>query len=270
MSFINIILFSLLFLQSISQEEEGLVQEDYGKCMKANFMGGVTTEDCTDVTSTLESTGDYEGQCCLLSFKTDPLAGIKRMFGEDWKAKIMEQYELDEDLTDEEIIEKIGLKGEQSMCSLLTKVGKNVGLYSMALNSLDGEVTYDCGDGKETFNSKDFIPKTDYEKKNKDMADCGTATDEKTCNKKSSKLITNEAQCCWCEASSIGGMDFGFQNCIGYPTGDLEEYLKNTAKTYNTGEGMGMKMKMTCSCLDKNGKSTSILTNSVTGEIIIE
>jgi hypothetical protein len=64
--------------------------------------------------------------------------------------------------------------------------------------------------------------------------------------------------------------DFGFQNCIGYPTEDLEEYLKNTAKAYNTGEGMGMKMKMTCSCLDKNGKSTSILTNSVTGEIIIE
>lgn len=271
MSSLNIILFSLLFLQSICQEE-GLVQDDYGKCMKANFLGAVTTEDCNEITSTLESTGDYEGQCCRVSYKSDPIETLKKVFGDDWKAKISEQYELDEDLSDEEIIEKIGFKSEQNMCNLLTKIGKNVMLYNVALGAVDGEVVYDCGDGEETFNSKDFIPKTDFEKKNKDMADCTTATDEKTCSKKSSKLVTDEAQCCWCEASSIGDMapNFGFKNCMGLPTEDLEEYLKNQAAAYNTGEGMGMKMKMTCSCLDKNGKSTSILTNSVTGEIIIE
>ncbi len=127
-----------------------------------------------------------------------------------------------------------------------------------------------CGDGEETFNLKDFIPKTDFEKKGKDMADCGTASDEKSCNKKSSKLVTDEAQCCWCETTSIGDMapDFGFQNCMGLPTKEIEDYLKTAGGVYD--EGMGMKTKMTCSCWDKNGKSTSILANSVTGEIIID
>ena len=269
MSFISVILFSLLFLQSTSQEE-GLVQEDYGRCMQTNFMGEVTTEACTKVTETLESTGDYEGQCCRLTFLSDALLAYKRMFGDDWKAKIIEQYELDEDITDDEIREKLGLKNEQNICNFLPKIGKNVGLYTMAISSLDGEVKYDCGDGEETFNSKDFIPETDFEKKNKDMADCGTASDEKSCNKKSSKLITNDAQCCWCEGSSVGDMapNFGFQNCMGYPTKDLEDFLKTRSKGYE-GAGMGMKMKMSCSCLDKNGKSTSILINS-NGDINID
>lgn len=270
MSFIKLLLFSVLFLQ-LSSQEEGLVQTDFAKCMQTNFMGAVTTEDCTVVTDSLESTGDYKGKCCKMTFETDALAAYKRMFGDDWKEKLIEQYELDEDITEDELREKLGLKNEQSMCSLLTKIGKNVGLYTMSLQSLDGKVKYDCGDGEESFNSKDFVPKTDYEKQNKDMADCGTATDEKTCNKKASKLLTDDAQCCWCEASTIGdaAFNFGFQNCMGYPTKNLEQYLNTTAQSYK-GAGMQMKMKMTCSCLDKSGKSTSILTNSATGDIIID
>ena len=272
MSFIKLLLFSLLFLQ-LSSQEEGLVQEDFGKCMQTNFMGAVTTEDCTAVTDLLESTGDYKGQCCRMTFQSDALDAYKRMFGDDWKEKLIEQYELDEDVTDDEIREKLGLKNEQSVCSLLTKIGKNTQLYTMALQSLDGEVTYDCGDGEETFNVKDFAPMTDYEKLNKDMSDCGTAADEKSCNKKASKLLTDGAQCCWCESSTIGNaiFNFGFQNCIGYPTNDLERYLNTTAKNYQGfGMGMTMKMKITCSCLDKSGKSTSILINTATGDIIVD
>ena len=153
MSFIKLLLFSLLFLQ-LSSQEEGLVQEDFGKCMQTNFIGAVTTEDCIVVTDTLESTGDYKGKCCKMTFETDALAAYKRMFGDDWKEKLIEQYELDEDITEDELREKLGLKNEQSMCSLLTKIGKNVGLYTMSLQSLDGKVKYDCGDGEESFNSK--------------------------------------------------------------------------------------------------------------------
>lgn len=58
------------------------------------------------------------------------------------------------------------------------------------------------------------------------------------------------------------------QSCMGYPTKDLEEYLKTQSGNY--GGTMGMKMKMSCSCLDKSGKSTTILTNSATGDITIE
>ena len=58
------------------------------------------------------------------------------------------------------------------------------------------------------------------------------------------------------------------ESCIGYPTKDLEEYIKS--QSGNFGAAMGMKMKMSCSCLDKSGKSTTILTNSATGEITIE
>jgi len=267
MFFINVILFSILFLQSISQEE-GLVKDDVTKCMRVNFLGEATTEACTAVTPTLESTGDYEGKCCKINFVNDPLLTYKRAFGDDWKAKICEQFELDEDLTEDEIREK--LKIEQKICSILTKIGKNLALYNFALASLDGEVKYDCGDGEETFNSKDFIPKTDFEKKNKDMADCGVASDEKSCNKKSSKLVTDDAQCCWCETSSIGDLaqNFGLQNCMGLPIKEIEDYLKTTIGIYD--EGMGMKTKMSCSCLDKKGKSTSILVNSATGEVIID
>lgn len=196
MSFISIILFSLLFLQSTSQEEEGLVQEDFGKCMQLNFMGQVTTEACAEVNPELELTGDYEAKCCRITFLSDALLAYKRMFGDDWKAKLIEQYELDEDITEDEIREKLGLKNEQNMCTLLTKIGKNIALYNMGIASLDGEVKYDCGDGEESFNSKDFIPENDFEKKNKDMADCGTVSDEKSCVKKSAKLVTDEAQCC--------------------------------------------------------------------------
>ena len=114
MPIINVILFSLLFLQSSSQEE-GLVQEDYAKCMQLNFNGAVTTEACTEVITILESTGDYEGQCCRLTFLNDALLAYKRMFGEDWKAKLIEQYELDEDITEDEIREKLGLKKEQNI-----------------------------------------------------------------------------------------------------------------------------------------------------------
>ena len=133
--------------------------------MQLNFMGQVTTETCTEITPDLESTGDYEAQCCRVSFLNDALLAYKRMLGEDWKAKLIEQYELDEDITEDEIREKLGLKNEQSMCSLLTKIGKNTALYGMGISSLDGEVKYDCGDGEETFNAKDFVPETDFEKK---------------------------------------------------------------------------------------------------------
>ena len=77
MSFINIILFSLLILQSTSAEE-GLVKDDATKCMKANFLGEVSTEACTEVTPELESTGDYKGQCCKLTYLNDHYQTLKK------------------------------------------------------------------------------------------------------------------------------------------------------------------------------------------------
>ena len=264
------ILFSILILQSISTEEEDTLSKDIQKCMQPVFTGKVTTEACNEMTESLESTGDFEGKCCKMTLNIDALVGYKRMFGEDWKSKICEEFDLDEDLSEDEIREKLALKNEQNICSVITKIGKNVGLYTVSLQSIDGEVKYDCGDGEETFNSKDFVPTTDFEKTRKDMADCGVPSDEKSCSKKSGKLLTDDAQCCWCDTSSIGGdltPAFSTQMCVGYPTVDLEDMLKGMVES---NQDAGMKIKTECSCLDKKGKSTSILINSSTGEVIIE
>ena len=86
------------------------------------------------------------------------------------------------------------------------------------------------------------------------MADCETVSDWKCCVKKSAKLITDETQCCCCETPSVGDMgpNFSMESWMGYPTKDLEDYLKTTTG----GFGGWMKMKMSFSCFDKNIKST--------------
>lgn len=269
MSILRIILFNILVLQVISLDESTIYTQDVAKCIQPNSLGEITTEKCTSITPSLESTGSFKGQCCRVTYVNDASLSYKKLFGENWKEKVCQIYGLDTDLTENEIIDKLSLGYEQNTCTHFTDTGKNIALYSLSLSAVDGDINYNCGDGEQNFNYKTFVPTYDYEKISKDMADCGHEFDEKNCSKRASKLKTDDIQCCWCESTNLGDEANGYsiQLCNGYTTDGLEDILNNSVESQKKA---GLKNKMTCSCLDRNGKTTNFLYNSITGEVIVE
>ena len=70
---------------------------------------------------------------------------------------------------------------------------------------INGEVKYDCGTGEVIFSAKDYKPTDEDELIDKDYIDCYTEFTEKSCNKRSLKLSSDDSQCCWCEKVSLKG-----------------------------------------------------------------
>ena len=156
-------------------------------------------------------------------------------------------------------------------CTHFINTEINIQLYSLSLETIDGNINYNCGDGEQYFNYKTFLPSNDYEKKAKDRLDCGNEFDEISCYKRASKLKTNDAQCCWCERTILSreGDLTGLYNssCYGYPIDGLNNTLKTDIENQ---QKKGSRNRLICSCLDKNGKTTNFITNSMTDEVIIE
>lgn len=268
MSISRIILFSLLILQTISLDENTIYSQDVAKCNQPNYSGQVTTKNCISITPSLASTGSFEGQCCRVTYTNDALLSYKKVFGENWKETLCQMYGLDTDLSESEIINILSLGYEQNICTHFTYTGMNIALYSLSLSAVDGDVSYNCGDGEQKFNSKTFVPSNENEKISKDMADCGYEFTEKNCYKRANKLITDDIQCCWCETTNLSDAAYGYSNqlCNGYSTNGLDNILQTTVELQ---KNAGIKTKMICSCLDKNGITTNVSTNTVTGEVIV-
>ena len=70
---------------------------------------------------------------------------------------------------------------------------------------INGEVKYDCGTGEVIFSAKDYKPTDEDELIDKDYIDCYTEFTEKSCNKRSMKLSSDDSQCCWCETIYLQG-----------------------------------------------------------------
>lgn len=229
-----------------------------------------STEKCISITPSLESTGSFKGKCCRVTRIYNPLYAYKKLYGDDWKKIVCKANKLDTNLTENEILNKLTFK-KSSFCTHFINNEINIQLYSLSLETVDGNIIYNCGDGEQYFNCKTFVPSNDYEKKSKDMLDCGNEFDEKTCYKTASKLKTNDVQCCWCETTklSIEGHLTGLYNslCYGYPTDGLNNTLKTDIENQKK---EGLRNRVACSCLDKNGKTTNFLTNSMTSEVIVE
>lgn len=269
MSVIKTIIFSLLIFQSISltEDDNTLYLKDADKCSQPNTLGQITTEVCTEITPTLESTGVNKGECCRVNYINDILLSYKKAYGENWKTTICQMFGFDTNISEDELRNKLGMNSSQNTCTLLTIQSKNIELYSLSLSAVGGEVNYDCGDGEKTFNAKTFVPSNDIEKMSKDIADCGFELDEKGCSKRADKLITNDIQCCWCENINLNFNNYKTEMCNGYPTDNLAEKLEATVEI---NQKNGMNIIMNCSCLNKNGKKTNISLNSSNGEIIVE
>ena len=269
MSIINLIILSLLILNSTSLDDIDKSDEDRQKCEQINDSGEVTDEKCISITQTLESTGQYKGECCRISYKTDPLAFFKKIYGEQWKTIVCQMYGFDENISQKDLLKIFGMKDEEieNNCIFLNPDVIKAQLYSFS-SFYETDINYNCGNGEDIYNAKDFIPSTDLEKKYKDVIDCHLETNEKSCSKKPYKLLTDEVQCCWCELTEegIGSLSTTI-SCNGYPIEGLEEEIK---KTINKKESNENQVTYKCSCFNKNGKNTKVSANSITGEIIIE
>ena len=173
-------------------------------------------------------------------------------------------YGFDSNISEKDLL-KLFIHFEEetvNTCFLLNPNVKEIQLYSLSSNFEGADINYNCGDGEETFKSKDFVPSSEIEKINKDILDCKNEFNEKSCSKTAYKLLTDDVQCCWCEITQKGdSYESSTQECDGYLTDGLEEkfksYVKNSGATYN------------CSCFNKNGKITKASANSFTGEVII-
>lgn len=270
MSILSILLFYFLIIYSTSQGfNYNINKEEFKRCFDAGDKGVATIEKCTAITSTFKNEGENESQCCMVTYMIDPLEKYKFMFGENWKEEYMKHYGLDENQFEDELNRIYSSVSEVNMCFDLIKKYKNVELYSISLSSYEGKIKYNCGDGEETFEKNNFYPSNEEEKMNKDYIECGIEHEEKNCFKKSSKLLSDNTQCCWCEENTIydnsSVISSSSEGCVGYPIQDFRNKLEVVLK-----ENKEKKYTMKCNCVNKTGKSVHASLNSINGQIEIE
>ena len=275
MSIRNILLLTLLTIYycSLIDYKDSIFTEDFEKCEKASSKNySSTTEQCTEITPTLIGTGDFESQCCRVTVSTDPFERVKVAFGENWKQEYMKYLGIDEEQLEEEIARQYSLAPKVNACFALLKKIRNVELYSFALGVYDGKINYNCGDGEENFDIKNFYPSNEEEKVYKDQIDCSVQSGEKNCYDKAYKLFSYNTQCCWCEENTIynggsaAGLSSSSERCSGYLTTEFKKKLK-IVMDENINKNNTFTMK--CSCLNKEGKRVNAFVNSVTKQITI-
>lgn len=267
MSIINVLLFCLLIINSYSILDKDFFFYDYYTCLD---QGRSDIEACTRVNSTLEYKEEYGSHCCILTYKRDPASSFKTEYGANWKEIFKSIFQIpDDNVLDEMLNELRGNMKEGSSCRLFTKNLKNYFLYDYSFDAINGTIKYDCGDGEQTFTSKDYIPIEENDKLYKDIVDCNQVSDEKNCFKRASKLYSVKSQCCWCEKSSLEN-DYLLERhiCKGFSINEIDQeikrYMNTSMKIFN------QTYTMACTCLNKEGKSVKALANSVTGQIILE
>lgn len=175
--------------------------DDFEKCLKENSkniqnMSSITTNTCTSLNSSFKRKKD---KCCRITINYDTLEQIKKNFPEDWKKKASQMYGFDENLSEKKIREKYFPITKQNLCSLITdnEDYNNNYLYGSSIFSVNGIVTYDCGNGEKSFDGKKYSPKKNQYKLLKDMLDCQFQTNEENCHKSASKFMTNDMLACW-------------------------------------------------------------------------
>ena len=262
----------ILFIQihsSILEKLDGqLIEVEGAKCEQANHQN-INVDECVKISPSLQLTGINEGQCCKISLNSDTLFSYKLNFGEDWRKKLAELYNIDENITEEELREKYFLPQEMNMCQIMIKSISNLLLYQFSLLSTDGLVKYDCGEGEKTFNVKEYHPTDEDEIFDKDMADCQTEISEKNCQKKGMRVSSNDAQCCWCEKIPLSQetLPFKTKGCDSYGITNFKEHL---TKDLNINKARNLKFEQKCECYNKSGKTNKGSFNTVTGEVLIE
>jgi len=85
-------------------------------------------------------------------------------------------------------------------CQYIKKGPNSIILYGTSLNTIDGIIKYDCGEGQKVFNGKEFHPTNKEEILDKQVIDLFLLSyTEKDCLKKGKKFSDDDYQLCWCE-----------------------------------------------------------------------
>ena len=87
---------------------------------------------------------------------------------------IIKKFDLDENITEEEIRSKYLPSKKQNTCSLIIDLIKDIIMYGNSLLDINKEIEYDCGNGKEIFKAKDYHPTNEDEIYQKDDIDCNS------------------------------------------------------------------------------------------------
>ena len=139
--------------------------------------------------------------------------------------------------------------------------------YQMSLLDVNGEVKYDCGTGEKSFTAKNYHPTDKDELLDKDYIDCMSEYTEKNCNKRSTKLSSDDSQCCWCEKLGLGEEEENLKECNSFRISRMKELLQ---KSLNQGKNHGGKFEYKCDCYNRKGNNIKASYNTITGDIKIE
>ena len=134
---------------------------------------------------------------------------------------------------------------------------------------INGEVKYDCGTGEVIFSAKDYKPTDEDELIDKDYIDCYTEFTEKSCNKRSLKLSSDDSQCCWCEKVSLKGEENeeNRKECTSFRISKMKELLQKQLKYV---QDQDEKFEYKCDCYNRKGNNIKASYNTVTGDILIQ
>ena len=69
-------------------------------------------------------------------------------YGENWKKIIIKEFDLDENITEEEIRSKYLPSKKVSNCDLTIDIVRDLMLYRYSILDINREVKYDCGNGE--------------------------------------------------------------------------------------------------------------------------
>ena len=264
MANIKIILYIVLSLIVISLE--GVIpgisydEDDMRKCQALNGKVSITTKTCTSISS---SFNQEESKCCKFTMNVDTLERFKTIYSKNWRKIGAKQYGFDENLPEEEIRELYIKNEKKNSCSLMTgnEDFDNYALYGFSLSSIGRKITYDCGDGKKSYDGKNYNPKIKQLKELRDFFECQVQNNETNCFNTAANFLTNDILACWNKVNKVnekyGSPDR--ERCQGYKR---SEYKSNFVRIFQEYKSKDGNIEETWECLDRSGKKIKIYMNT--------
>jgi len=227
-----------------------------------------TTAQCIERNSFLPK-DDIGSKCCSITFNPDPLVILKKIYGENWKKIIAQARGYDLNISEEEVRKKLTENlNITNNCQYVKKGPNSITLYGASLNTIDGIIKYDCGEGQKVFNGKEFHPTSKEEIFDKQVIDFFLLSyTEKDCLKRGKKFSNDDYQLCWCEEIKLSAGGSNEKTCIPFRTSTFQETLKKFMNRLKKGN---VKEEFKCTCL--NNKSDIIIGrfNTITDEVKVE
>jgi len=237
----KLILYIALSLIVNSSVIIGKIDEiDMKKCQAQNEKDSITTNTCTSINSSFNV---KENKCCKFTITEDILERFKKTYSDNWRKIGAQKYGFDENLPEEEIRELYIENQKKNICSMMTgnEEFDNYSLYGYTLFSIGRKITYDCGDGKKSYNGKNYNPKNKKLKELRDIFECQVQANKENCFNTASNFLTNDILACWNKINKVN-QKFGKperEHCQGIRkneykskfTSIFQEYIKCNNRT---------------------------------------